>query len=163
MDMGRRRRVQVCVFLVIFIYYSFYFILLLGTKPVGEESQQAYILLSPTSLILIRPRDHKDHLRWLVERERWAEAAREIGKIKREFGEGWNWRAGNTCFFWLALEFFFSFLFFGFGVPFVGMCALLSCVVLLPFLFLSVRTGLFSVSCWVPFVFATSCVSSLPC
>ena len=44
----------------------------------GEAS--SYVVLSPKDVVLVRPRDWKDHVSWLVERKRYEEALEELEK-----------------------------------------------------------------------------------
>jgi vacuolar protein sorting-associated protein 41 len=49
---------------------------------------RAYIVLSPQDLIIVRPRDRKDHINWLVEHARYEEALEEIAVLEMEEGSG---------------------------------------------------------------------------
>ncbi|KAH9049599.1 hypothetical protein EDB84DRAFT_1585412 [Lactarius hengduanensis] len=46
---------------------------------------KGYLVLSPKDVIIVRPRDRKDHIAWLVERKRYEEA---LGQIEIMEGEG---------------------------------------------------------------------------
>ena len=41
-------------------------------------SANSYIVLSPKDLVVVRPRDWRDHVAWLVERQRYEEALEEL-------------------------------------------------------------------------------------
>lgn len=46
--------------------------------PEDHGELRAYIVLSPRDAIVVRPRDRRDHVAWLVERKRYEEALEEI-------------------------------------------------------------------------------------
>jgi hypothetical protein len=50
----------------------------------GGPSGRCYVVLSPKDLIVVRSRDRKDHIKWLVERERFEEALDEVERMKKE-------------------------------------------------------------------------------
>lgn len=50
-----------------------------STTP-GEAN--SYVVLSPKDLVLVRPRDWRDHVAWLVERKRYEEALEELERQK---------------------------------------------------------------------------------
>ncbi|KAI9069075.1 vacuolar protein sorting-associated protein 41 [Trametes sanguinea] len=56
------------------------------TKAVvpGTAGERYYIVLSPKDLVVVKPRDWRDHVAWLVERQRYEEALEEI---ERRSGE----------------------------------------------------------------------------
>ncbi|KAF8644880.1 hypothetical protein AX16_008217, partial [Volvariella volvacea WC 439] len=41
-----------------------------------------YVVMSPKDLVLVKPRDKRDHVAWLLERERYEEALDEVEKIE---------------------------------------------------------------------------------
>lgn len=45
----------------------------------GED--RCYVVLSPRDVVIVRPRDRRDHVAWLVERKRYEEALEEIERI----------------------------------------------------------------------------------
>ncbi|KAF8165888.1 vacuolar assembling protein VPS41 [Crassisporium funariophilum] len=47
----------------------------------GERS---YVVMSPRDLVLVKPRDRRDHIGWLVERRRYEEALEEVEKEEAE-------------------------------------------------------------------------------
>lgn len=51
------------------------------------SGQQCYVVLSPRSIVLVRPRDNKDHVDWLVQQKKY-ERALEV--IETMDGEGAN-------------------------------------------------------------------------
>ncbi|KAH7104664.1 vacuolar protein sorting-associated protein 41 [Auriculariales sp. MPI-PUGE-AT-0066] len=42
---------------------------------------RCYVVMSPTSIVIARPRDQRDHVEWLVERKRYEEALEEAQKF----------------------------------------------------------------------------------
>lgn len=51
------------------------------------SGQQCYVVLSPRSIVLVRPRDKKDHVEWLVQQKKY-ESALEV--VEAMDGEGVN-------------------------------------------------------------------------
>ncbi|EJD01725.1 vacuolar assembling protein VPS41 [Fomitiporia mediterranea MF3/22] len=51
----------------------------------GTGAGRCYVVLNPRSIVLVRPRDRRDHISWLVERKRYEEA---LEQIERMPGEG---------------------------------------------------------------------------
>lgn len=45
---------------------------------------KSYLVLSPKDVIIVRPRDRKDHIAWLVERQRYEEALEQIEIMESE-------------------------------------------------------------------------------
>ena len=45
---------------------------------------KGYLVLSPKDVIIVRPRDRKDHIAWLVERKRYEEALAQIEIMESE-------------------------------------------------------------------------------
>ena len=52
----------------------------------ADEGDPYYIVLSPKDIVVVRPRDWKDHVTWLVERKRYEEALEEIER-QQSMGE----------------------------------------------------------------------------
>lgn len=50
--------------------------------PGGAEEGRSYVVLSPRDIILVKPRDRRDHVAWLVERKRYEEALEELELIE---------------------------------------------------------------------------------
>ncbi|KAI0303893.1 hypothetical protein BC826DRAFT_980228 [Russula brevipes] len=50
----------------------------------GTGKTMGYLVLSPKDVIVVRPRDRKDHIAWLVERKRYEEALAQIEIIESE-------------------------------------------------------------------------------
>lgn len=50
--------------------------------PEDHGESRAYIVLSPKDAIVVRPRDRRDHVAWLVERKRYEEALEEIEHLE---------------------------------------------------------------------------------
>lgn len=55
--------------------------------PEDHGESRAYIVLSPRDAIVVRPRDRRDHVAWLVERKRYEEALEEIEHLERMASE----------------------------------------------------------------------------
>ncbi|KAI0053795.1 vacuolar assembling protein VPS41 [Auriscalpium vulgare] len=56
--------------------------------PDDAGQTRAYVVLSPRDVILVRPRDRKDHIAWLVERKRYEEALEQLELLEGEAGAG---------------------------------------------------------------------------
>ena len=50
---------------------------------IGPDSDtgRCYIVLSPQDIVIVKPRDRKDHIDWLVDRQRYEEALEELEKL----------------------------------------------------------------------------------
>lgn len=48
----------------------------------GSDEGRCYVVLSPRDLVLVKPRDRRDHVAWLVERQRYEEALDEVERIE---------------------------------------------------------------------------------
>ncbi|KAH0840325.1 hypothetical protein J3R83DRAFT_1341 [Lanmaoa asiatica] len=55
--------------------------LLAEVNPVSADGDQCYVVVSPKDIVLVRPRDRKDHIAWLVEHKRYEEALDEVEKL----------------------------------------------------------------------------------
>lgn len=55
--------------------------LLAEVNPVGASDERCYVVVSPKDIVLVRPRDRKDHIAWLVEHKRYEEALDEVEKL----------------------------------------------------------------------------------
>ncbi|EAU82714.2 vacuolar protein sorting 41 [Coprinopsis cinerea okayama7 len=64
----------------------------LGTKPRpsqlgpharNEDKERCYVVMSPRDLVLVRKRDLRDRVQWLVERAKWEEALKEVEKLEQ--------------------------------------------------------------------------------
>jgi hypothetical protein len=53
---------------------------------VGEEKGRCYVVLSPKDVIIVKPRDRRDRVAWLVERTKYAEALEEVERIDASGG-----------------------------------------------------------------------------
>jgi hypothetical protein len=51
---------------------------------------RCYIVLSPQDLVIVRPRDKRDHIAWLVDQKRYEEALEEVEKLEETTAEGIN-------------------------------------------------------------------------
>ncbi|KAA1466651.1 vacuolar assembling protein VPS41 [Dentipellis sp. KUC8613] len=49
--------------------------------PEDQGETRAYVVLSPRDVVIVRPRDRKDHINWLVERQRYEEALLAIEQL----------------------------------------------------------------------------------
>ena len=59
----------------------------LAEVPVAASSDgtgRCYVVMNPQSIVLVRPRDRKDHVGWLVERKRYEEALEQIELMPKE-------------------------------------------------------------------------------
>jgi vacuolar protein sorting-associated protein 41 len=54
------------------------------TEGAGTETGRRYVVMNPQSVVMVRPRDRKDHVTWLVERKRYEEALDQIEKMPDE-------------------------------------------------------------------------------
>ncbi|KDR84343.1 hypothetical protein GALMADRAFT_237137 [Galerina marginata CBS 339.88] len=54
--------------------------------PLGlaGDVDRSYVVMSPRDLVRVMPRDRRDHVGWLVEKERYEEALMEVEKIEAE-------------------------------------------------------------------------------
>lgn len=60
----------------------------LGTGGgVGAAEGRFYLVLSPRGIVIVRARDQRDHVNWLVEKCRYEEALKEIEAMERD---GWT-------------------------------------------------------------------------
>ncbi|KAJ8501707.1 hypothetical protein ONZ51_g465 [Trametes cubensis] len=50
----------------------------------GVAAERYYVVLSPKDLVVVKPRDWRDHVAWLVERKRYEEALEEIERRSSE-------------------------------------------------------------------------------
>ncbi|KAL5487517.1 VPS41 [Sanghuangporus weigelae] len=50
----------------------------------GAGAGRRYVVLNPRSIVLVRPRDRRDHVAWLVERKRYEEALEQIEQMPGE-------------------------------------------------------------------------------
>ncbi|KAF8076857.1 vacuolar assembling protein VPS41 [Lyophyllum atratum] len=57
-----------------------------GNDAAGTSTDdgRCYVVLSPRDLVLVKPRDRRDHVAWLVERQRYEEALTEVERIEAE-------------------------------------------------------------------------------
>lgn len=55
-------------------------------QPDLRDDDRCYIVLSPRDLVLVRSRDKRDHVEWLLERGRYEEALDEVEKIETAGG-----------------------------------------------------------------------------
>lgn len=53
-----------------------------GAPVAGGSSGRCYVVLSPKDVIVVKPRDRRDHVAWLVERERYEEALEEVQSME---------------------------------------------------------------------------------
>ncbi|KAL1748674.1 hypothetical protein HDZ31DRAFT_79534 [Schizophyllum fasciatum] len=54
------------------------------TADTDVGGDQCYVVLSPRDIVIARPRDARDHVGWLVERERYEEALEGIEELSRD-------------------------------------------------------------------------------
>lgn len=55
--------------------------LLADVDPSSADGERCYVVVSPKDIVLVRPRDRKDHIAWLVEHKRYEEALDEVEKL----------------------------------------------------------------------------------
>lgn len=64
---------------------------ILGAVPDADDESSGgklYVVLSPKDIVLVRPRDRRDRVAWLVERRRYEEALEEVERMdERERGD----------------------------------------------------------------------------
>lgn len=57
---------------------------ILAQVPDGIDSSQCYVVLNPKNIVLVKPRDKRDHVAWLVERKRYDEALEQVENMTDE-------------------------------------------------------------------------------
>jgi len=50
----------------------------------NDLEARSYVVLSPKDLVRVMPRDRRDHVAWLLERQRYEEALEEVEKIEAD-------------------------------------------------------------------------------
>jgi len=55
-----------------------------GAKPMPVGEARSYVVMSPRDLVLVQPRDRRDHVVWLVERKRYEEALSAVEQMEAE-------------------------------------------------------------------------------
>lgn len=53
-------------------------------NPFATESERCYVVVSPKDIVLVRSRDRKDHIAWLVEHRRYEQALDEVEKLGKD-------------------------------------------------------------------------------
>ena len=53
-------------------------------QPLDMDKERCYVVMSPRDLVLVKRRDRRDHVMWLVERRRYEEALEEVEKAEAE-------------------------------------------------------------------------------
>lgn len=56
----------------------------LAEVPGQIDSAKCYVVLNPKNIVLVKPRDQKDHVAWLVERKRFEEALEQLEALPDE-------------------------------------------------------------------------------
>ena len=51
-------------------------------QPLDADKGRCYVVMSPKDLVLVKPRDRRDHVLWLVERRRYEEALDELERFE---------------------------------------------------------------------------------
>lgn len=59
-------------------------------EQTGEVNGKCFVVLNPKGVVLVRPRDARDHVAWLVERKRFEEALTQLERMPPGEGEGVN-------------------------------------------------------------------------
>jgi vacuolar protein sorting-associated protein 41 len=67
-----------------------------GGEDVADQGR-CYVVLSPRDLVLVKPRDRRDHVAWLVEKRRYEEALDEVERIE-SYGPAEGEEAGLNAF-----------------------------------------------------------------
>nr|XP_019044083.1 vacuolar protein sorting 41 [Kwoniella bestiolae CBS 10118]OCF23013.1 vacuolar protein sorting 41 [Kwoniella bestiolae CBS 10118] len=58
-----------------------------------RENEQVFFVISPSDVIVVRPRDEIDHIDWLVERERYSEALEAAEELRKKHGNALDVKA----------------------------------------------------------------------
>jgi hypothetical protein len=53
-------------------------------QSLNADKERCYVVMSPNDLVLVKPRDRRDHVMWLVERRRYEEALDEVESFEVE-------------------------------------------------------------------------------
>ena len=53
-------------------------------QSLNVDKERCYVVMSPNDLVLVKPRDRRDHVMWLVERRRYEEALDEVESFEAE-------------------------------------------------------------------------------
>ena len=53
-------------------------------QSLDADKERCYVIVSPKDLVLVKPRDRRDHVLWLVERRRYEEALDEVENFEVE-------------------------------------------------------------------------------
>ena len=61
--------------------------------PGNRAAEELYVVVSPKDVVLARPRDKADHVNWLVDRKRFAEALQVAETLRDRHGHGLDVRA----------------------------------------------------------------------
>ena len=57
-------------------------------QSLDADKGRCYVVMSPNDLVLVKPRDRRDHVMWLVERRRYEEALDEVESFLEADGSG---------------------------------------------------------------------------
>ncbi len=60
--------------------------------PSGRSQDEMYLVVSPKDLVVARPRDKADHINWLVEQRKFAEALTSAEDLVEKHGSGMDVR-----------------------------------------------------------------------
>ncbi|KAJ7195868.1 vacuolar assembling protein VPS41 [Mycena rebaudengoi] len=55
-----------------------------GGDDLGVDEGRCYVVLSPRDVVIVKPRDRRDHVAWLVERKRYEEALIEVERLEAD-------------------------------------------------------------------------------
>ncbi|OCF77367.1 vacuolar protein sorting 41 [Kwoniella mangroviensis CBS 8886] len=58
-----------------------------------RENEHVFFVISPSDIIVVRPRDEIDHIDWLVERERYSEALESAEELRKKHGNALDVKA----------------------------------------------------------------------
>ncbi|KAJ6544053.1 hypothetical protein B0H19DRAFT_956201 [Mycena capillaripes] len=55
-----------------------------GGEVAGADDNRCYVVLSPRDVVIVKRRDRRDHIAWLVERKRYEEALLEVERLEAD-------------------------------------------------------------------------------
>ncbi|WWC72071.1 uncharacterized protein I206_106031 [Kwoniella pini CBS 10737] len=58
-----------------------------------RENEDVFFVISPSDVIVVRPRDELDHIDWLIERERYSEALESAEELRKRHGNALDVRS----------------------------------------------------------------------
>jgi hypothetical protein len=85
-------------------------------QSLDADKERCYVVMSPNDLVLVKSRDRREHVLWLVERRRYEEALDEMESFEAEGSE--NSKEENELMFRTLGGNIFTTLFMKVGFPF---------------------------------------------